>query len=134
MNLLKELARALLNATLILVALCLLLLWQLSASMERVSSGLAASAQAVAPLRADLQAVSREVAGLRADLAAAPTRGTLDARAAAVTTRLDGIEEKLAAFTALPDEVSGRLGARVADGVAGVIERVLGCARPDPGA
>jgi hypothetical protein len=99
LKLLKDLALALVNATLLLVAACLFLAWQLSLRVDGVAASFAENLQLVAPLRGDVQAMTSEIAGLRGDLAALATRtGEIDsAMLAALETRIDGVQVRLTA-------------------------------------
>ena len=65
---LKDLLLALLNATLILVALCLFLGWKLARSVENIQDNFRESLHIVQPLREQAQGVREDLASLRADL------------------------------------------------------------------
>jgi uncharacterized phage infection (PIP) family protein YhgE len=65
---LKDLAIALINATLILIALCLFLAWKVTDKADQISSNFAKSLVTVQPLRDDIQGATGELAALRADL------------------------------------------------------------------
>lgn len=60
---LGNLVLALLNATLILTALCLWLAWSAFSAAERVSADLRAAAEVVLPLREEAQALTAERGG-----------------------------------------------------------------------
>ena len=60
---LKDLALALVNATLILVAVCLFLAWQLSRTVEGLLANAAGQLQVVEPLRARMAETRAELAG-----------------------------------------------------------------------
>lgn len=68
-NTLKNLALALLNATLILVALCLFLAWKVADKADQITDNFARNLITVAPLREDVQSLTEELAALRSDLA-----------------------------------------------------------------
>lgn len=77
---LKDLFLALLNATLILLALCLFLGWKLAQSVDTIRTGFAENLQLVTPLRDQAQGIRGELAALRSDLSAIRTQeGTLNA-------------------------------------------------------
>lgn len=62
---LGNLLLALLNATLILLALCLWLGWGAFSAAERVSSQVQASADAILPMRAEIRELTAEIAAAR---------------------------------------------------------------------
>jgi len=89
---------ALLNATLILAALCLWFAWSALATAERVSEQLGSAAETVLPMRAEITTLTEEIAAARADLAArGPVR---DADTSALEARIAGVEAQLAELTA----------------------------------
>ncbi len=97
---LKDLFLALLNATLILVALCLFLGWKLASSVENVTTDFAETLQVVTPLRDEAQGIRGELAALRSELAALPTDGSVidtatSRRIKSALNRLNAIEDKL---------------------------------------
>ena len=89
---------ALLNATLILVALCLWFAWSALATAERVSEQIGTAAETVLPLRAEITGLTEEIAAVRSDLAA---RGLArDADTSALKAMIAGVEAQLAELTA----------------------------------
>lgn len=122
---LKDLLLAMINATLILVALCLFLLWQLSGTAERVIADFAQNLQIVKPVEARVVALHEEVSGLRADLAALsledtaqnlPASQALQARADALQSQLEQINSTLTTLAETPEKL-------MRDGVAQLSER-----------
>jgi D-arabinose 5-phosphate isomerase GutQ len=85
---------ALLNATLILTALCLWLSWKAFSAVEGVSGNLENAAEKVVPLRSDVAALTTEIASLRAAIADRGAAAT--AADAAMTAQLARIEDQLA--------------------------------------
>lgn len=71
---LKNLVLALLNATLILLALCLWLGLRIASEVRGATENLSLNLGLVQPLQQDAAAIATQVAGLRADLAAASDR------------------------------------------------------------
>lgn len=97
---LKDLLLALLNATLILVALCLFLGWKLASKAESITAEVSQTVQAVTPIRDEAKGIRDELAALRTDLAALSQQDTLaDSQAAqnlqATLGRLNAAEQKL---------------------------------------
>ena len=99
---LRALALALVNATLILLALCLWLGWMVLSDARAVSAGIAANLSLLAPLQTELSGLRADVAGLRSDLAArrdqTDSTAALAERAGALDTRLSGTAEKVDAL------------------------------------
>ncbi|MCC5976406.1 MAG: hypothetical protein JJT81_20495 [Rubellimicrobium sp.] len=98
-----SLALALLNATLILVALSLWLAWGAIRGAERVSDQLADAAETVLPLRSEIVTLTEEIAAARAVLAQRASEG--DSGAVALEARLAGVEARLAELTAAVTEL-----------------------------
>ena len=91
-----NLVLALLNASLILAALCLWLGWKTLSAAERVSEDVTEAASTVLPLRDDIAAMTAEISAARADFAA----GRNDESARALAVRLDRVEAQLESLTA----------------------------------
>ncbi len=114
MKTLKDLLIAMINATLVLVAICLFLLWQLSRTAERVVGSFAQNLQIVEPLESKVTDLRDEVADLRRDLAAisldnvalgSQATQRLQSRADAVQTELVDINQSLAKLADTPDRL-----------------------------
>src|SRR6056297_561264 len=89
-----NLVLALLNATLIIAALCLWLAWGALAAAERVSGQIEAAAQTVLPLRTEIVSLTEEIAAMRADLADLRADGAADR--AALEERIAGVQAEIA--------------------------------------
>ncbi len=96
---LKDLCLALLNATLILLALCLFLGWKLAQSVEAIQDRFAESRQIVLPLadqardiRSELRAIGQQLTAIR-DAAGSGTKSELELNQS--LARLDKVQEKL---------------------------------------
>ena len=135
MKTLKDLFLALLNATLILVALCLFLGWRMMATVDTVSDRVTASIAELTPLRDEIAGVRAELSGLRADLAAAPgtvASARLQNRLDGLETRLDGMQARMASLATLPDQLLDRAFETAADRMARGVAELRGC-QPAPG-
>lgn len=128
---------ALLNATLILAALCLWFAWGALSSAERVAAQLNEAAEAVLPLRAEIVTLSGEIAATRAELATLRTEGAGDR--AALEQRIAGVEAELArlttAVTALgadPEALIDRAVTSAFDGLGATVADVLTGLRREP--
>ncbi len=141
MKTLKDLVLAMVNATLILVAVCLFLLWQVSGAAERIVASFAQNLEVLQPLKERVTEMRDEVAGLRRDLQTLPTDGTartefttkrLQTRADALQSELMDINESLQKLADTPDRLMtqavDQLAAKAGVGASGV----LSCLTPDP--
>jgi uncharacterized small protein (DUF1192 family) len=90
---LRNLALALLNATLILAALVLWLTWRTADAVHDVTEDVDLALVGLDPVRTDLALLRDEVSGLRADIAALSTSGPGGAR-----TLTEPIEQRIAAL------------------------------------
>lgn len=136
---LKDLLIAMLNATLILLALCLFLGWKLASTMNGITTNLTDNLQLAAPVREQAKGIREELAALRGELASLNSgTGTLDSATAqridAALIRLDGMEEKIGAVQARiislaesPDQVIDHAIQTSADAVADRIIAIRGC-------
>ncbi|WP_171212687.1 hypothetical protein [Ruegeria sp. HKCCA5426] len=136
---LKDLLLALLNATLILVALCLFLGWKLASTVEGITTAFAENIQIVAPLKQELQGVRGELAALRSDLSSIQIGESLANSAAAqkistALAKLDNLEKELQAkqariseLTESPDELINTAIEASADAIADRIIEIRGC-------
>ena len=96
-KIIKDLALALVNATLVLIAVCLFLAWRLGATVEGMTATFAQHLELLAPLRAEVATMTGEIAGLRGDIAALSSRTAevSGARIAALEARIDGVSARL---------------------------------------
>lgn len=90
---------ALINATLILVALCLWLGWKMVSEARGIGNDLAQNLVLLQPLQDPIRELSSEVTGLRADLAGLDGKAEASAAVAALQTRLAAIEARILATT-----------------------------------
>lgn len=111
---LKDLALALINATLILIALCLFLAWKTSTTIDGMIATFARNLEVVAPLRGDVQAMTGELAALRADIAALRSQSgevssaalsRLQSRAGAIETRVEDVQARITALQGAPQQL-----------------------------
>lgn len=92
-----NLVLALVNATLVLAALCLWLAWGALLAAERVSGQIEEAAQTVLPLRTEIVSLTEEIAATRSALAEHRSDGGADR--AALEQRIAGVEAELAQLT-----------------------------------
>ena len=136
---LKDLLLALLNATLILVALCLFLGWKLASTVDSVTSRFSENLQIVTALREEAQGIRGELAALRSDLATIPVDGGVvdnitAQRITTTLTRLNDVEDKLksaqAKFADLADSPDALIDQAIqtsADVIADRVIAIRGC-------
>ena len=138
---LGQLALALLNATLILVALCLFLAWRVVTAADGVAASVAQSMVELSPIREEMQGVTAGVANLRADLAAlrdapgATLAPELTARVERLDARVGRMDARLAELGDSADEMVETAIAQAGEEARGIVETVLRCVPPTaPGA
>ena len=129
----KDVLFALLNATLILLALCLWLAWQVSDTIKTTTAEFTTSLTGLAPIRANVSDLTAEIAALRNDLTSLQARSDnsvsseltrLRSDYEALERRLRGVIEPIEALSARPellvDYAIDRAASKVKDGVATV--------------
>ncbi|WP_170375761.1 MULTISPECIES: hypothetical protein [Ruegeria] len=136
---LKDLLLALLNATLILVALCLFLGWKLASTVEGVTTVFSEKVQVIAPLKDEILGVRGELAALRNDLAEVQSSGSVTdiaekLRISTALVKLDNLEQRMqgaqasiAELTDSPDKLINSAIEKSADVVADRIIAIRGC-------
>ncbi|MEX0286960.1 MAG: hypothetical protein AB3N23_20340 [Paracoccaceae bacterium] len=107
MKTIKDLLLALVNATLILIALCLFLGLQVVNRANDITATFASNLVKLEPVKAEVAGVREEVAGLRADLQTLQAgSGELSSAAlAGLETRLDAVSGRLDGMQATVQEV-----------------------------
>jgi hypothetical protein len=133
---------ALLNATLILAALCLWLAWSALAAAERVSGQIEEAASTVLPLRTEIASLTEEVAAARIELATFRSDGasgvaTLQQRMAGVEAELASLTDVVAALDANPEALIDRAVISAFDGLGAAVAEILTALRggsAEPGA
>ncbi|MFD0982804.1 hypothetical protein [Tropicimonas aquimaris] len=147
---LSDLLLAMLNATLILVALCLFLGLRLAGTVEDVTERLTGNLASVAPLRDGVGEMTEELRALRADLAAVTTQAgeasservaalnarleTLDSRLETAQDRFAELGERIDSAIEDPSALIDRAVRAAADQTAQNLAGMAGCALPASGA
>jgi len=122
---------ACLNATLVLIALCLWLAWSLAGRIDDATANLAQSAEQIAPLRLSIENATGELARLRGDLASSnreavsEAQGRLTAQVEQLSARLESVQGRLDSFGATPEEQTDHLIDSIADAVSTIILRTV---------
>ncbi|WP_050602148.1 hypothetical protein [Ruegeria sp. 6PALISEP08] len=140
---LKDLLLALLNATLILVALCLFLGWQLASKVESITAEFSETVQAVAPIRDETKGIRTELAALREDLSALSLEAPAGANSQvaqdirSTLARLNSLDKKLQAVQErlinLADEPQVLIAQTIENGADVVSARILEFKGCEPG-
>lgn len=140
MTTLKNLALALVNATLLLVALCLFLALMVANSAERAADRFSDAVSSLAPVRTGISEISDNIQGLRADVRVLIDRPGIvsDAQAdalndqiAALTAQLGTVDAQLADLREIPDQVISTAIDHVADRMSDGVMAYRNCSADD---
>ncbi len=140
---LRNIALAMLNATLILVALCLFLALRLSDRVDTIMSNATQNLISVAPLREDMQDMTGELAALRGDIATllgstgemtssagqlvTERIGRFDARLNSVDAKVSALRERIASTEIDPGTLLDRAIATASAELAASFAALAGC-------
>lgn len=133
---LKDLALALINATLILIILSLFLAWRVTSTAENLTIAFAQNIKVLEPLRLEVENMTREVAGLRADVAglksganntSLATKQRLEEKVSQLNDRLEGIGVSFEAMKQSPEDLINMGFVAAGDQVVRVIADLRGC-------
>ncbi|KIC25771.1 MULTISPECIES: hypothetical protein [unclassified Leisingera] len=117
-----DLAKALVKATLILLALCLFLGWKLMAAAEGVTANAAAIADQAAPLRTAITGLQSDIAALRSSM----QDGTVSsARLTQLEARVAKVQDSLADMRTLPQQAAAEA---AREGAAELASRIISAA------
>jgi hypothetical protein len=124
-KLIRELLKALLNATLLLLAVCLVFGWMLMGRVQDVTTRVSSAVAEITPVRDRVEALRAEIAGLRSDLkeGSLPPAPQLDG----IELKLNRIEAELAQLRALPATLVQQAAESAAAELTGQIVRLTRC-------
>lgn len=128
-KLILDLLKAMINATLLLLALCLFLGWKLMSSVQYVTTKVTEAVVQIAPVQDRVQELRLEVAGLRSDIVNRPelaVSGQLDT----LDQRLAALQLELSKLRQIPAEIIQDAAQTGAAELAGQIARLTSCASP----
>lgn len=137
---LKDLAVALINATLILIAICLFLAWKLTDTVDQTASNFAQNLIRVEPLREDIQRATIELTALRADLAKISEQSgdlrsasmqNILARVEHMQGGLDNARQSIADLSQAPTRIVDHAIETAASQLAQGVNDVRGCVPPE---
>ena len=135
----KDLGLALLNATLILLALCLFLAWKVLNTADEVASDFARNLVTIEPLRTDLQSVTAELAALRQDVTQALAQPRelqsaglqrIEARLAKLEANISSANRSISDLAELPYQLVDHAIETASDSVAKKAGYIRGCVPP----
>jgi hypothetical protein len=97
LKIIKDIAVAMINATLILILLCLFMAWRVSSTANDLAASFASNIEVLKPVRGSVEDMTAELAALRDDLQTLRTQGgTLNAAVTQrIDTRLDALQTQL---------------------------------------
>lgn len=135
----KDLVLALLNATLILIALCLFLGLMVVNRANAITETFTSNLIKLDPLRSEVADTRAEVAGLRADLAdlrngsgdlSAAVMERMQSRMESIDTRVDAMQAALQGVKNLPYELTDHAIEKTAAEISGQVQLIRGCTAP----
>jgi len=124
-----DLLKAMINATLLLLALCLYLGWMLVSSIQDVTGKVTEAVTQVTPVQDRIQDLQLEVAGLRRDITTRPDLAvtgqlnTLDQRLASLQQEMTGLRQ-------LPNDIIQNAVQTAAAELAGPLGQLASCLPP----
>ncbi|MEQ9694039.1 hypothetical protein [Shimia sp. SDUM112013] len=144
MKVIKDLLLALINATLLLAAVCLFFLWQVSNTVERAAGAFAAQLNVLEPVSTELGNLTAEVAALRGDMQvlasssgelASVTAQRIQARVDRIQTDLDTMrantQQVVANAKAAPEKLVTTAVTTATDNLSTLAFDLRGCTRPE---
>jgi len=139
---LKDLGLAMVNATLILIVLCLFLAWKVTDKADQIAANFARNLVTVAPLREDIQGATAELAALRQDLAQLSTQPEqpdalrsaslqrIEARVEKITKNMDSARQSVAHLSQAPTRLIDHAIDTAADRLTESVNDIRGCVAP----
>ncbi|WIY24287.1 hypothetical protein [Parasedimentitalea psychrophila] len=124
-----DLFKAMINATLLLLALCLFLGWMLMSSVQDVTAKLTDAIAQVAPVQHRIEGLRLEIAGLRSDITSRPelaVSGQLDA----LDQRLTALQHEMSELRQLPGDIIQIAAQTAASELVGHLGQLTSCQPP----
>lgn len=144
MKIVKDLLLALINATLLLAAVCLFFLWQISNTVERASGAFAENLQVLKPVTSELKSLTTEVSTLRGDLQAIASNSEdftsekaqqLQGRISTIENRLDDMQKNvhgvMSKAQAAPEHLVEVAVTKATTDLSNMVFDLRGCTRPE---
>lgn len=128
-KLILDLLKAMINATLLLLALCLFLGWKLMGTVQDVTGKVTAAVVQITPVQDRIQDLRLEVAGLRSDIVSRPELA-VSSQLDTLDRRLAALQQELTQLRQLPAEIVHDAAQTGAAELAGQIARLTSCGSP----
>ncbi len=128
-KLILDLLKAMINATLLLLALCLFLGWKLMGTVQDVTGKVTAAVVQITPVQDRIQDLRLEVAGLRSDIVSRPELA-ISSQLDTLDRRLAALQQELTQLRQLPAEIVHDAAQTGAAELAGQIARLTSCGSP----
>ncbi|AZV78534.1 hypothetical protein EBB79_12045 [Parasedimentitalea marina] len=124
-----DLLKAMINATLLLLALCLYLGWMLVSTIQDVTGDVTEAIAQVTPVQARIQDLQSEVAGLRRDITSRPELA-VSGQLTKLDQRLASLQQEMAGIRQLPSDIIQNAAQTAAAELVGPISRLASCPLP----
>ena len=137
---LKDLGLALINATLILLALCLFLALKVANRVDGLTETFASNLITIEPLRNEVRGAREDLADLRTDLAAIRDSGSdagsaaaarIEARLTAMQVKVDDMQMRIADLTDAPARLVDQAIEKTGQELGNTVMRLRGCVPGD---
>ena len=124
-----DLLKAMINATLLLLALCLYLGWMLVSSIQDVTDKVTQAVAQVTPVQDRIQDLQLEVAGLRRDIISRPELA-VSGQLTTLDQRLASLQQEMSGLRQLPNDIVQNAAQTAAAELAGSLSQLAGCLPP----
>ncbi|NRB16459.1 MAG: hypothetical protein HRU33_02470 [Rhodobacteraceae bacterium] len=124
-----DLLKAMINATLLLLALCLFLGWMLMSSVQGVTAKVTEAITQVAPVQHRIEGLRLEVAGLRTDISRRPELA-LSGQLTALDQRLTALQHEMSELRQLPSDIIAIAAQTAASELVGHLGQLTSCLPP----
>ena len=124
-----DLLKAMINATLLLLALCLFLGWKLISTVQDVTDKVTEAVIQVAPVQDRIQDLRLEVKGLRSDIVNRPELA-VSGQLKSLDQRLAALQREMSELRNLPSEIVQKAARTGAAELAGHLTQLTSCTPP----
>lgn len=131
MKILKDLLLACVNATLVLVALCLFLLWQLSGTVERVTAEFSSNLSVLAPVKTRIDTLTQEVVALRNEVSQRSPDADLQLKLSKIESEAQRLNDVLTNISKTPERVMQTSIRATAESATDVLLQLRSCKAED---
>lgn len=133
---LKDLALALLNATLILLALCLFLAWKTASTVDGLTATFSENLIKITPLRDEVAGLREDLSGIRSDLAtlksqsgaySSATLTALQQKMQTLEANVQGVQSRVRQLVDTPELLIDHSINTAADALTRSVSEIKGC-------